>query len=512
MTASLAITNGSLKARDLQHEARFRKLCGANEAMTVHHFDTLPAEPIDPVKKTAMRDALETVRARWRVVAASTIVTLSFTALYVAVTPKTYTAQAIVLLDPRQSRITEAQDVLAGIGSDNAAIASQVEVFRSTELLGAVFAAEKLARDPEFSRPGVIGGMLGILRGETRAPSESAIFENFRDRVTAQRQGQTYVIDVRFRSEDPIKAARIANAIVNRYVTNEVGERTQASADASRSLESQISGLRDKLNTAENAVEAFKAKHGIVQLGDGRTLLRSQIDKLSEQLLKIQEQARLAENRYQQVLRAGTSAAALAEIQKIVSSSAIDELRKGYHQRSVEFARAQAAFGRNHPEFQLISSELNRYEGLIRTEVQRIIAQLKAERDLENSNVTKGEAELARLHGKFDQSNQVEVELRQLEREAEASGKVLEQFLRRTREIGEPDQNQRAKARVISVASPPETATWPKPLLLMSGAGFYGVGFGVLMALFMGAPAARRRDPDLNPFAGRRQFGLRKAS
>lgn len=480
--------------------------------MTVHHFDTLQAEPIDPVRKTSIRDALETIRSRWRMVAASAIVTVSLTALYIAVTPKTYTAQAVVLLDPRQSRITEAQDVLAGIGSDNAAIASQVEVFKSTELLGPVFVAQKIAQDPEFTRPGLIGGMLGILRGEARAPSKSAIFENFRERVTAQRQGQTYVIDVRFRSEDPAKAARIANAIVNRYVTNEVGERTQASADASKSLETQISGLRDKLNTAENAVEAFKARHGIVQLGDGRTLLRSQIDKLSEQLLKVQEQARLAENRYQQVLRAGTSAPALAEIQKIVSSSAIDELRKGYHQRSVEFARAQAAFGRNHPEFQLISSELSRYEGLIRTEVQRIIAQLKAERDLESSNVAKGEAELARLHAKFDRSNQVEVELRQLEREAEASGKVLEQFLRRTREIGEPDQNQRAKARVISVATPPESATWPKPLLLMSGAGLYGVGFGVLMALFMGgAPAAPRyREPPV--FAARRNFGMRKAS
>jgi uncharacterized protein involved in exopolysaccharide biosynthesis len=462
--------------------------------MNVHHFDTLPAEP---KTQTSLRDAFDTVRARWRVVAASFIVTVSLTALYIAVTPKTYTAQSTVLLDPRQSRITEAQDVLAGIGSDNAAIASQVEVLRSSELLHAVFVELGLARDPEFSSPGLIGGMLGILRGETRAPSESAVFENFQSRVTAQRQAQTYVIDVRFRSNDPQKAARIVNAIVSRYLANEVGERTQASTDASKLLENQISGLRDKLYAAENAVEAFKARHGIVQLGDGRTLLRSQIDKLSEQLLKIQEQARLAENRYQQVLAAGTSAAALGEIQKIVSSSAIDELRKSYHQRSVEFARAQAAFGRNHPEFQLISSELARFENLIRAEVHRIVAQLKAERDLERNNVAKAEAELARLHARFDQSNQVEVELRQLEREAEASGKVLEQFLRRTREIGEPDQFRRSKARVISVATPPDSATWPKPLLLLSGAGFYGIAFGVLMALFMGSPGIRYPDQRL---------------
>ncbi|MGD9925508.1 MAG: GumC family protein, partial [Pseudorhodoplanes sp.] len=435
---------------------------------------------------------------------------VSFTALYVAITPPTYTAQSMVLLDPRQSRITETQDVLAGIGSDNAAIASQVEVLRSTELLGAVFASEGIARDPEFSRPSLIGGMLGLLRGDSRAPSESAIFENFRSRVSAQRQGQTYVIDVRFRSENPDNAARIVNAIVKRYAANEVGERNQASADASKVLENQIAALREKIYAAENAVEAFKAKHGIVQLGEGRTLLRSQIDKFSEQLLKTQEQARLAENRYQQVLAAGTSAAALGEIQKIVSSSTIDELRKGYHQRNVEFARAQAAFGKNHPEFQLISSEMARFENLIRAEVRRIITQLKAERDLANSNVTKAEAELARMHAKFDQSNQEEVELRQLEREAEASGKVLEQFLRRTREIGEPDQFQRPKARVISAAVPPDSATWPKPMLLLSGAGAYGLALGVLVALFMGPPAPRF--PDQRRFDARRAVIARRAS
>lgn len=463
--------------------------------MNVHNFDALTAEP---ETQTSLRDAIDTVFARWRVVAASIILSLSVAAVYIAVTPSTYTAQSTVLLDPRQTQITDAQDVLAGIGSDNAAIASQVEVFRSSELLRAVFVSEKLARDPEFAKPGLIGGMLNLLRGETQGPSESSIFENFRSRVSAQRQGLTYVIDVRFRSEDPNKAARIVNAIANQYLASEVGERSQASTELSKHLESQISGLRDRLYAAENAVEAFKAKHGIVRLGgEGRTLIRNQIDKLSEQNLKIEEQARQAENRYQQVLASGTSVAALGEIQKIVSSTTIDELRKGYHQRTVEFARAQAAYGRNHPEFQLIASELARYENLIRTEVQRIIAQLKAERDLAKSNVTKGEAELARLHAKSDQTNQVEVELRALEREAEASSRVLEQSLRRTREIGEPDQFRRSKARAISVAAPPEGPSWPKPMLLLAGAGFCGTGLGVLLALLMGPPAIRNREPEL---------------
>ncbi|MET0539617.1 MAG: GumC family protein, partial [Xanthobacteraceae bacterium] len=251
--------------------------------MNVHHFDTLPAET---KTQSSLRDAFDTVCARWRVVAASLILSVSLTAVYIAVTPPSYTAQSSILLDPRQARISEAQDVLAGIGSDNAAITSQVEVLRSSELLHAVFAAEKLAHDPEFSGPSLIGGMLGLLRGETKAPTESSVFENFRSRVSTQRQGQTYVIDVRFRSEDPRKAARIVNAIVNQYLKNEVGEQSQASADASKLLGGQITGLRDRIYAAENAVEAFKAKHGIVQLGDGRTLLRSQIDKLSEQLLK----------------------------------------------------------------------------------------------------------------------------------------------------------------------------------------------------------------------------------
>lgn len=475
--------------------------------MNVHNFDPLPA---DTQPRLSMRDAFVVVRQRWRMVVVSFVTCVCLAAAYVAVTPKTYTAQSTVLLDPRQSRITDTQDVLSGIGSDNAAISSQVEVLRSSELLRAVFNELGLVRDPEFSAPSLLGDVIAMVRGGRTPPSESSIFENFRNRVAAQRQGQTFAIEVKFQSTDPQKAARIVNAIVNRYLTNEVGERSQASADASKSLEGQIAALRDKLSTAENAVEDFKIKHGIVQLGDRRTLLRAQIDKLGEQFLTIQDNARIAENRYQQVLKAGTSPAALAEIQKIVNSVTIDELRKNHNQRSVEFARAQTLFGKNHPEYQSIASEVARFDGLIRTEVQRIVAQLKAERDLAAQNVQKADAELTQLRTRFDQSNQLEVQLRQLEREAEASGKVLDQFLRRNREIGEPDQFRRPKARVISLAYPPESATWPKPLLLLSGAAFYGIAFGALLALLMGPPA--RRYPDYASFAAQRQAFARKIS
>src|SRR5690348_6451777 len=54
---------------------------------------------------------------------------------YLAMTTPTYTATASLLIDPRDTRTTNLNDVLPGIGSDSAAISSQVSVIASEQLL-----------------------------------------------------------------------------------------------------------------------------------------------------------------------------------------------------------------------------------------------------------------------------------------------------------------------------------------------------------------------------------------
>lgn len=428
----------------------------------------------------------------WRrrlVIGASFVAMLVLAVFYLAVTRPVYTAQAVILVDPRETNATPSANVLGGIGTDSAAIASQVAVISSSALLRAVFDAENIATDPEFNKSGMLSSLFSLVRGSRGPVNESAVFEGFRSRVGVEREGLTYVLNITFTSEDPAKAARIANAIVTRYINGQVAEKSGASTEITGLLNDRITALRDDVTKAEQAVETFRTQNNIFDVGTGRTLLDTQIEQTSAQLIAAQEEARQANNRYQQARAVGTSPEGLARLTETLASGSAEQLRNSYNLRLGELARAEAELGARHPTLVSLRAEVSHLAGLMRNEAERIIAGLGAERNLAAANVANIEKDLVALRAQAADTSQTSVQLRQLERNADASRQVLEQYLARSEETSQLGGLQLADARVISAATPPVKATWPRPSLLLSVAGAFGLILGSGIALFLDAPA-----------------------
>ncbi|ANT52716.1 hypothetical protein GCM10007880_59370 [Mesorhizobium amorphae] len=413
--------------------------------------------------------------------------------LYLAVTSPSYTATASILIDPRDSRAANFNDVLPGIGADSAAIASQVFVIESQDLLGAVFDKEGLQNDPEFSGKGLVSRVLSMF-GAGRGPSPDAAFKRFQKAVSVDREGLTYVINVSFTSPSPDKAARIANAIVNRYRTGLAGERETANSDVNSLLNDRIKGLQKDVSDAERAVEDFKSEHEILGSADGGTL-QSQLDQLTAQLITAQGDADQARDRYNQALAAGTSPAGLAKLAEILFSNSAVKLRDDYNQRAAELANLETMYGPRHPAIARLRSELDRMNRLMAAEAERIRQQLKASYDLAAQNVAKLQAKLEALRQQSTNSNIAQVQLRQLDSKAQAARTVLDDFLKRAQETSQMQGVQTSEARTISAASAPLQPTWPKPTLLLPVSAFLGLIAGCGIALALGPVRKPEDDP-----------------
>lgn len=395
--------------------------------------------------------------------------------VYIAVTPSIYTARAVLLVDPREMRLTDADEVLSGIGSDSAAITSQVAVMQSRELLTAVMEAENIFADREFATSGV--------------ENRNTTFENFLRHLSVERQGLTYVIEVAFTSHDREKSARISNAIVSEYIKDQVSEKSRANSDVTGMLEGQIDGLRKSVSAAEAAVEAFKVKNGMLDMGSGRTLLQSQVEQLNLQVLAARERARFALIRYNQAKSLQPVANALVSNGDILSSPAAEQLRNEYNERSIELSRLANIYGQRHPRLVEQKLQIEQLKTLMDAETGRIIRRLEGELNVANQDTANAEKELSNLRTQADEAAQNEIELRQLEMQARSSREVLEQFMRRSKETGQLDNLQRSEVRIISMAVPPPRATWPRPTLMLAVASFLGAVFGLALALLMGHPA-----------------------
>jgi len=411
--------------------------------------------------------------------------------LYLAVTSPSYTATASILIDPRDARATNFNNVLPGIGADSAAIASQVFVIESQDLLGAVFESQKLLGDPEFSSRGTVSRLMSVFGGGV---SQDAAFKRFQKAVGVEREGLTYVISVSFTSQSPEKAARIANAIVDRYKASLAGERETANDDVNSLLNDRIKGLQKDVGDAERAVEDFKSRHQIVASADGGTL-QSQLDQLTTQLIAAQGAADQAKDRYNQAVAAGTSAAGLAKLSEILSSNAAANLRDDYNQRATELANLETMYGPRHPAIGRLRSELDRINRLMAGEAMRIRQQLKANYDLAAQNAGKLQDKLQALRQQSTDSNLAQVQLRQLDSGAQAARTVLDDFLKRAQETSQLQGVQTSEARTISAAAPPVQPTWPKPALLLPVSAVLGLMAGCGLALTLGPVRQRQDDP-----------------
>ncbi|TJW60150.1 MAG: exopolysaccharide biosynthesis protein, partial [Mesorhizobium sp.] len=389
----------------------------------------------------------------WAILWGRRLLVLAFTGaalllavLYLAVTSPSYTATASILIDPRDARATNFNNVLPGIGADSAAIASQVFVIESQDLLGTVFDSQKLRNDPEFSSRGLISRVMSLFGGGT---PQDAAFKRFQKAVSVEREGLTYVINVSFTSPSPEKAARIANAIVDRYKASLAGERETANDDVNSLLNDRIKGLQKDVSDAERAVEDFKSQHRIVDPTDGGTL-QSQLDQLTTQLIAAQGDADKAKDRYNQALAAGTSAAGLAKLSEILSSNAAANLRDDYNQRATELANLETMYGPRHPAIGRLRSELDRINRLMAGEAMRIRQQLKANYDLAVQNAGKLQDKLEALRQQSQDSSLAQVQLRQLDSKAQAARTVLDDFLKRAQETSQLQGVQTSEARTLS--------------------------------------------------------------
>ncbi|MBU1314590.1 MAG: GumC family protein [Alphaproteobacteria bacterium] len=420
------------------------------------------------------------IAALWErkfLIAACVAAALILTLLYLLMEEKTYKATAVLLVEPRTPNVTEATEVLPGYGADSAAIASQVEVLGSSTLLDRVIEAEEVAQDPEFTRTGMMGRLSGS------APSKNEIFETFRDKLDVVRQGSTYVINVSFSSTDPDKAARIANAVVDAYLR---GERTQSSAlnnQVNEQLGGRIEVLRQSVAKAEAAVADYRASKAIVETGAGGTLLQARIEQVNTQLVAalgfsgaVQNALKLAEE---------NAALRLDLAVGSVDTEAAARLRADLDQLEAQRSRLSTSLGAMHPQMRAIETELARVQTSLRAEVQRDILQKRSEAQRAQQNADNLTQELSRLRSELDSANQQQVELNQLQRQAAAARGVLEQFERRAEEIDQLDGLQQPNARVITPASAPTGASWPKPKLLLPVMGAFGAFVGIALALLV---------------------------
>ena len=346
--------------------------------------------------------------------------------------PYKYTATTQILIDPMELHSAGNELTSPSQQSDAAVLTveSQVRVLTSDNLLSRVVTAEGLDHDPEF------------VRGASSLEYASlAALNELKRHLSVSRADRTYVIDVSVTSEDPAKAARIANAIAKVYLAEQTEVRSDNARQISQSLSGRLKELQDRVRDSENRVEAYKSSHNIVG-ANGELVDEQQLASLNAQLSAAHARTEEAKSRLDQIEGAKRSKTDMGAFPAAIQSQTITALRTQYAEIMRREAEQKTSLGERHPAVIEIEAQAERLQHMIDDEVARVALSARAEYQSAKTNEDTLTRNLDTLKQTAMSTNESLVGLRELEREVQANRAVYEAFLVRARETGEQEQSR----------------------------------------------------------------------
>ncbi|MFK4560618.1 polysaccharide biosynthesis tyrosine autokinase [Bradyrhizobium ottawaense] len=412
--------------------------------------------------------------------------------LYLFTAAPQFTSTASMVIDTRKVQLFQQSSVLGDLAVDSATVETQVEILKSENISLAVIRDLHLIDDAEFSGSG--GGVLGAvvdfvgnLFSDGHAPSEFELtrkaLERFEKNRTIKRLGVTYVMEIGFTSLDPVKAAKIANAIADAYIVDSLEAKYQATRRASVWLQDRIKELRTQASAAQRAVVDFKTANNIVDTG-GRLMNEQQLAEVNSQLVlahaaTAEAKARL--DRMNDILKQDIPDANVADALK---NETIVKLRAQYVDMASKESIWAMKYGADHLAAVNLRRQMAEIKKNITDELKRIQESYKSDYDIAVTREESVKSSLANVVSESQLTNQAQVQLRELESNAQSYQAMYDNFLQRYMESVQQQSFPITEARVISAATTPLKKSYPKTLIILAAALLGGLilSFGAALA------------------------------
>lgn len=428
----------------------------------------------------------------------------------------TYSASALVLLQPRNADVVDVEAILAGRPPEASFVETQIRLAKSPAFLEQVVnrlrlvpddpgelrriaeaeAAKPKAATPWLERLLPAEWLLATgLASDAPVPQVEEVRERLRRARVAElsngldvrREGSSLVLSVTFTSTDPRRAAMLANGAAEVFVEQQADDRVAALRAAADWLSTRTDELARELRALEKQIEEHRARHQMLQ-GQAITPETEQAQALTELLVKTRAERREKEARLRYIeglARRGESLNALSEV---LQSPYMQSLWQQERELSMQEADLLTRYGEKHPVVVKLRAEKARLRAQQQREIARIIDNLRNEIAVIRERERSIEADIRELTGKSTEAAQAAVKLRELEREADATRKVYEELLQKQKEVEAKLKTTAPGARIIARAEPPGAPSSPPPYLFgfvgFLGSGLLGLGLAWLRERF----------------------------
>jgi polysaccharide biosynthesis transport protein len=436
--------------------------------------------------------AIGFLRRRYLVIAICVVLSTAAGAAFLYAASPMYTASATMMIETHKDPlITGASDS----PPEAAWIESQIEILKSQDVAAYVVKQLHLADDPDFpqSGAGLWEKVLNRFGWGPKAPASdperaAVAIGVLMQQLTIRRVGPSYLIQISFHSHNREQALKVANAMIDGYIFDQLNAKYLANRRASDWLQERLQALREQTATAERAVIEFKAKNNIVSASGGTLMNEKQLGDATSQLATTHDRvadlkARLNRiDAIRQAYQKDQPSGADETISDELGNSIIGGLRAKYLDLVNRESDWSVKYGANHIAVVNLRNQIRDIRKSIYDELGRIQESYRSDYQIATQRQEEMEKALTGLVSQSQDTNQAQVTLFSLEAAAKSYRKLYDDFLQRHTEAVQQQSYPISDAR--SVSSAYAYKTYPQPSLVwltaICAGGMIGVGFGAL--------------------------------
>jgi polysaccharide biosynthesis transport protein len=449
---------------------------------------------------------------RWRMVCGIGLLTmLAGTVIFFSLTPR-YTAEALILIDPKApDSIGPGTNFGTAVAVDATKIASVATVIQSNEMLERVVKSEKLYDDPEFGavHRGLLKRLLALFPGyhsdDQPAGQEERIdtaVARLQKATSVARESFTYIVSVDVGSSNPVKAAQLAQAVSEGFITHQLEANYEAARRDAAWLTDRIAEMRKEVVRGDEAVAEIRRAYGLTATDTGQTstVASQRITELNAAIGASETELSRTQAKAEQARRVRQSGGDIEGLPDVMASSVITALRSQLAEIAKKLAEmqplpSQRGIVYRRPDVIRAEEARRAIEGQISAEVDRIIAKLENDYAASRNHVDALKHELARLTGTGAVAKaEGQAKLQEAQSVANANRQIYDSLLNKLKDLEQSQTKQVQEARIIEKARVPDVPSFPNRTVFifasLGAASLLGLG-GAFAAEYFSADRMR---------------------
>ena len=447
------------------------------------------------------------LRDYWRVLVKHRFVVLVFffvtvvtTAFVTFTMDPLYTATATIQIErqaPKMAPVQEVQQIDAMAYDKYDYYQTQFEILQSRTIAARVIKGLGLEDDKRFtgeeSSAGLVASMTAWVRSllpnreeesQTR-PEELGVdpkrINQYSKILSIEPVRNSRLVKISFTSKFKDLSAEVANKHVEEYTNASLEQRLAMTLKAKEFLEGELAKSKDRVVTAEVALNRFRKDKGVISLeGDKSDIVSARLDELNKLFTQAQADRIRLEGQYQLIQQRSYES-----LPDVVSSPLISQLKQELAKNESERAELEKKFKPGYPKMREILAREEQAKGRINAEIRKIIGGIESGYLAAKNREEELAKELESQRQTALSQKDVGADYDTLKRDVDTARALYSNLLQRLKDVDVAEEIKLSNVSVVDHASSPHYPSKPKKRLNLMLASVVGMMMGVGLAFFL---------------------------